>query len=109
MPSILEKNSGLDRITATSVRRDYTEVAKIIKESHKPVEITVNGKTDLIIMNQKLYDGLMDLLEEYSDLLAVLKQRADSAKDEFISTKYFLENIELGEYQNMSIDKLLEL
>jgi len=109
MPSILEKNSGLDRIAATSVRRDYTEVAKIIKESQKPVEITVNGKTDLIIMNQKLYDGLMDLLEEYSDLLAVLKQRADSTKDEFISTKDFLEKIELGEYQNMSIDKLLEL
>jgi len=108
MTNILEKNNGLDKITSTTVRRKYTEVAKIVNSLKKPVEITVNGKADLVIMNPELFEGLMDLLEEYHDQLIVLKLEAENNKASFISSDKLFKNVSLGEYKDMSIDELLD-
>ena len=108
MTNILERNNGLDKIASTTVRRKYTEVAKIVNSLKKPVEITVNGKADLVIMNPELFEGLMDLLEEYHDQLIVLKLEAENNKASFISSDKLFKNVSLGEYKDMSIDELLD-
>ena len=108
MTNILEKNNGLDKIASTTVRRKYTEVAKIVKSLKKPVEITVNGKADLVIMNPELFEGLMDLLEDYHDQLTVLKLETRNTKANFISSDKLFKNVSLGEYEDMSIDELLD-
>lgn len=108
MTNILEKNNGLDKIASTTVRRKYTEVAKIVKSLKKPVEITVNGKADLVIMNPELFEGLMDLLEDYHDQLTVLKLETRNTKSNFISSDKLFKNVSLGEYGDMSIDELLD-
>lgn len=108
MTNILEKNNGLDKIASTTVRRKYTEVAKIVKSLKKPVEITVNGKADLVIMNPELFEGLMDLLEDYHDQLTVLKLETRNTKANFVSSNKLFKNVSLGEYEDMSIDELLD-
>ncbi len=69
--SYIRKKSGLDKIASTNVRRNYALVAKTVKKLKKPVEITVNGRADLIIMDPEIFEGLMNLIEEYQDELAV--------------------------------------
>lgn len=104
MSAILEKNSGLDKIASTYVRRNYALVAKTVKKLKKPVEITVNGRADLIIMDPEIFEGLMNLIAEYQDELAIA--RLENSKEVSVSTDVF-ENVELGEFEDMSIDELL--
>jgi len=108
MTNILEKNNGLDKIASTTIRRKYAEVARIVNSLKKPVEITVNGKADLVIMNPELFEGLMDLLEEYHDQLTVFKLETRNNKSNFIPSGELFKNVSLGEYEDMSIDELLD-
>lgn len=107
MTTILKKNNGLDKVSSTDVRHRYTEMARIVRASRKPVEITVNGKADLIIMNPELFEGLMDILEEYEDELAVLKYDNRKNDVEFISSAGVFKDVALGEFEDISIDDLL--
>jgi PHD/YefM family antitoxin component YafN of YafNO toxin-antitoxin module len=107
MTVIVEKNSGLDKIASTIVRRNYALVAKTVKKLKKPVEITVNGRADLVIMDPEIFEGLMRLIEEYQDELAVVRFENQKDHTEFVSTKEFFEHVELGEFEHLSIDELL--
>jgi PHD/YefM family antitoxin component YafN of YafNO toxin-antitoxin module len=107
MTAILEKNSGLDKIASTNVRRNYALVAKTVKKLKKPVEITVNGRADLIIMDPEIFEGLMNLIEEYQDELAVARFENRKDTTEFVSASEFFGNASLGEFEDMSIDELL--
>lgn len=107
MTAILEKNSGLDKIASTNVRRNYALVAKTVKKLKKPVEITVNGRADLILMDPEIFEGLMNLIEEYQDELAVARFENKKEGSDFVSSKEVLENVGLGEFEDMSIDELL--
>jgi len=82
-------------------------MARIVRASRKPVEITVNGKADLIIMNPELFEGLMELLEDYEDELAVLKYENRKNDAEFISSDVVFKDVDLGEFEDISIDDLL--
>jgi prevent-host-death family protein len=107
MTVIVEKNSGLDKIASTMVRRNYALVAKTVKKLKKPVEITVNGRADLVIMDPEIFERLMRLIEEYQDELAVARFENQKDASEFVSTIEFFENVELGEFEHLSIDELL--
>jgi hypothetical protein len=107
MSTILEKNSGLDKITSTNVRRNYGEVAKIVKKLKKPVEITVNGRSDLIIMDPQIFEGLMRLIEQYQDELAVAQFESNQDVSQLVSAQDVFKNVEQGEFEGMSIDELL--
>lgn len=107
MTAILEKNSGLDKIASTNVRRNYALVAKTVKKLKKPVEITVNGKADLIIMDPEIFESLMNLIEEYQDELAVARFENKKEESDFVSSREVFENVGLGEFEDMSIDELL--
>ena len=73
MTLIIEGKSGLNKIASTHVQRNYTLVASMVKNLKKPVEITVNGKVDLIMMDPEIFEGLMNLIEDYQDELAVIR------------------------------------
>ena len=107
MTAILEKNSGLDKIASTYVRRNYALVAKTVKKLKKPVEITVNGRADLIIMDPEIFEGLMNLIEEYQDDLAIARIENKKEVSDFVSSNDVFENVDLGEFEDMSIDELL--
>jgi PHD/YefM family antitoxin component YafN of YafNO toxin-antitoxin module len=79
MTTILEKNSGLNKIASSYIRRNYTLLASTVKNLKKPIEITVNGKVDLIMMDPEFFEGLMNLIEDYQDELAVI--RFENKKD----------------------------
>ena len=107
MNEILEKNSGLDKIASTNVRRNYALVAKTIKKIKKPVEITVNGRADLIMMDHQVFEGLMKLIEDYQDELVVARFEMNKDTNEFVSAREVFDKVKLGEFEDMSIDDLL--
>lgn len=107
MTTILIKNNGLDKISSTDVRRKYTEMARIVRANKKPVEITVNGKADLVIMNPELFENIMELLEDYEDEISALKFEANKNNNSFISSDELFKDTTLGEFKDISIDDLL--
>ena len=107
MTSILVKNNGLDKISSTDVRRKYTEMARIVRMNRKPVEITVNGKADLVVMNPELFESLIELIEDYEDEIAILKLKRSKDEDSYISSSELFKDTELGEFKDISIDDLL--
>ena len=60
MTSIIERNSGLNKVASSYIRRNYTLIASTVKNLKKPIEITVNGKVDLIMMDPEFFEGLMN-------------------------------------------------
>lgn len=106
MSQILEKNNGLDKISATNIRRNYTEASKLVKSQNKPVEITVNGKADLIVMAPEFFEAFMDMLEDYEDMITVLKHQQNGNLNDLVEYK---PGKEFGEFADMSIDELLNL
>ena len=109
MSNILEKNNGLDKISATNIRRNYTEASKLIKKQNKPVEITVNGKTDLIAMDPEFFEAFMEMLEDYEDTITVLKYELNKDKIELVDLREVFKDTDAGEFADMSIDELLNL
>ena len=106
MTSILIKNNGLDKISSTDVRRKYTEMARIVRSNNKPVEITVNGKADLVMMNPELFESWMELIEDYEDEIAILRFKSNNSNS-FISSDELLKDVEVEDFKDMSIDDLL--
>lgn len=105
MTHILEKNNGLDKIASTVIRRRYTDVAKLVKENKKPIEITVNGKADLVLMNLDFFEAIVSLLEDYDDQIMVLKHQLKP--EDSVDRKTVFEETSLGEYESMSIEDVL--
>lgn len=73
----------------------------------KPIEVTVNGKADLILMKPALFEALMELLEEYEDMESVLAYEASKTPDSWVDASEVLKDIDSGDYKSMPIDELL--
>lgn len=104
--SLLEKNNGLDKVSSTTVRRQYTDVAKLVHALKKPIEVTVNGKADLVLMKPDLFEALMDLLEDYEDALALLND-ASTQYTHLYPLLDRLKDVQPSEFDSQSIDELL--
>lgn len=109
MSQILEKNNGLDKISATNIRRNYTEASKLVKSQNKPVEITVNGKADLVVMAPEFFEAFMEMLEDYEDMITVLKYQQNNDKKDLKDYTEYFPDTDTGEFADMSIDELLNL
>lgn len=105
--SLLEKNNGLDKVSSTTIRRQYTDVSKIVHAASKPIEVTVNGKADMVIMKPELFDALMDLLEDYEDHLAILDYESSKDPKQWQTADEVLKDTEAGPYRELSIEELL--
>ena len=107
MTSILEKNTGLDKVSATDVRRRYTEFSDIVHASDRPVEITLNGKADLIVMKPSFYNALLEVLEDYDDQLRMFELLVEKKGSETVPFDEVFKDEDRGEFAEMSIDDLL--
>ena len=107
MTSILEKNTGLDKVSATDVRRRYTEFSDIVHARDRPVEITLNGKADLIVMKPSFYNALLEVLEDYDDQLRMFELLAEKKDSETVPFDEVFKDEDRGEFAEMSIDDLL--
>jgi len=107
MTSILEKNNGLDKVSATDVRRRYAEFSNIVHANDRPIEITLNGKADLIVMKPSFYNALMDVLEDYDDQLRIFKLLTEKQDEHSILFDDVFSDEDRGEFAEMSIDDLL--
>lgn len=104
---MLEKNTGLDKVSATDVRRRYAEFSDIVHASDRPVEITLNGKADLIVMKPIFYNALLEVLEDYDDQLRVFKLLIEEQDCQTEPFEDVFKDEERGEFAKMSIDDLL--
>ena len=107
MTSMLEKNTGLDKVSATDVRRRYAEFSDIVHASDRPVEITLNGKADLIVMKPSFYNALLEILEDYDDQLRVFKLLIEEQDSQTVPFEDVFKDEDRGEFAKMSIDDLL--
>jgi PHD/YefM family antitoxin component YafN of YafNO toxin-antitoxin module len=107
MTSMLEKNTGLDKVSATDVRRRYAEFSDIVHASDRPVEITLNGKADLIVMKPSFYIALLEVLEDYDDQLRVFKLLIEEQDPQTVPFEDVFKDEDRGEFAKMSIDDLL--
>ena len=107
MAVIIERAMGLDKITSTDISRQYSKVSKIVKNTVKPLEITKNGKADIVVMNPEMFMGILELLEDYQDKIAIMEYQSNKENIEFISTDEAFKDVDSGEYSKMSIDELL--
>lgn len=107
MTSMLEKNTGLDKVSATDVRRRYAEFSDIVHASDRPVEITLNGKADLIVMKPSFYNALLEVLEDYDDQLRVFKLLIKEQDCQTVPFEDMFKDEDRGEFAKMSIDDLL--
>lgn len=79
----------MDVITPTNFRKDIFKVLKNIIKNKKPIEITVNSKSEfndgVVVMDKDEYEKLKELeyLEETGTLDIVLKRMENSKKDDF--------------------------
>lgn len=79
----------MDVITPTNFRKDIFKVLKNIIKNKKPIEITVNSKSEfndgVVVMDKDEYEKLKELeyLEETGTLDTVLKRMENSKKDDF--------------------------
>ena len=107
MTSMLEKNTGLDKVSATDVRRRYAEFSDIVHASDRPIEITLNGKADLIVMKPSFYNALLEVLEDYDDQLRMFELLVEKQDFETVPLDDEFMTEDRGEFSKMSIDDLL--
>lgn len=91
------------------LRNNYNEISRICHETQKPVYITKNGATDLVILSDVAFEQYEH--DRISKLVAeeVNKQFPDFEsfkKDFYEKIQIGLKQVENGEYQ--PIDKLFE-
>lgn len=48
--------------------RDTNEISRLVMESNEPVHITKNGRNNMVIMSNKVFDDLIGKLEVYQKL-----------------------------------------
>ena len=48
--------------------RDTNEMSRLVMESNEPIHITKNGRNNMVLMSNKVYDDLMGKLEVYQKL-----------------------------------------
>lgn len=48
--------------------RDTNEMSRLVMESNEPVHITKNGRNNMVLMSNKVYDDLMGKLDVYQKL-----------------------------------------
>ena len=63
-------------ITATEARKNFFELIKKVKKSPFPVNITVKGIPEVVLMSREEYEGWMATVETLSDpeLMEMLKE-----------------------------------
>lgn len=48
--------------------RDTNEISRLVMESNEPVHITKNGRNNMVLMSDQIYDDLIGKLEIYQKL-----------------------------------------
>ncbi|MBO1095512.1 type II toxin-antitoxin system Phd/YefM family antitoxin [Enterococcus casseliflavus] len=106
MTAIIQRSTGLDTISSTDVSRKYAKVSEIVKSAARPLEVTKNGKTDMVVMNPELFISLIDMIEDYQDKISALEYESNRNSMEFVPADEVLKDISLGEYEGMSLKDL---
>lgn len=60
----------------TAFKRDTTTYLKRLKKTRKPMALTVNGKAEIVVIDAKSYQALMERLEqiERAEMIAAVKK-----------------------------------
>ncbi|AFY34179.1 type II toxin-antitoxin system prevent-host-death family antitoxin [Calothrix sp. PCC 7507] len=61
----------------SSFKRNTAEFIQQMKESGKPVVLTVNGKAELVVQDAESYQKLLELLEQLETIAGVRKGLED--------------------------------
>ena len=80
----------------SAFKRDTAKVAARLKETGKPLVLTVNGKPEMVVQDAAAYQRLLELAQnaEKAEMVAFLKQsREDIEKGETIPARAFLESL----------------
>lgn len=54
-------------ITATAARQDFFNLVEKVKKAFAPVEITIKGIPEAVLMSKEYYDGMLATMETLSD------------------------------------------
>lgn len=61
---------------AASIRRNYSEIAKLCRSTKEPVYLTKDGEGDLVVMDVESFTRREKMLQLREELLAVEEDRA---------------------------------
>lgn len=106
MTAIIQRSTGLDTISSTDVSRRYAKVSEIVKTATRPLEVTKNGKSDMVVMRPEMFISFIDIIEDYEDRITALEYEANRNNMEFVPANEVLQDVELGEYEGMSLKEL---
>jgi PHD/YefM family antitoxin component YafN of YafNO toxin-antitoxin module len=80
----------------STFKRDTAKMAARLKQSGKPIVLTVNGKAEMVVQDAAAYQRLLELaaLAEKAEMAAFLKQsREDIEKGRTLPGRKFLESL----------------
>lgn len=80
----------------STFKRDTAKMAARLKETGRPIVLTVNGKAEMIVQDAAAYQRLLELaaLAEKAEMAAFLKKsREDIEKGRIFPARKFLESL----------------
>ena len=80
----------------STFKRDTTKMAARLKETGRPIVLTVNGKAEMVVQDAAAYQQLLELaaLAEKAEMAAFLKKsREDIEKGRTLPARKFLESL----------------
>ncbi len=57
----------------TEFKRNTSDMLSHLKETHRPVVLTVNGKSEVVVQDVESYQKLLDLTEKVQSIEAIKK------------------------------------
>ena len=66
----------------TNFKRNTTELVRQMKESGKPIVLTINGRAELVVQDAGSYQRLLDLVERLEAVAGIRKGLEESRRGE---------------------------
>jgi len=66
----------------TDFKRNTTELVRQMKESGKPIVLTINGRAELVVQDAGSYQRLLDLVERLEAVAGIRKGLEESRRGE---------------------------
>lgn len=77
----------------TDFKRNTVEIVKQLKESKRPMVLTVNGKPELVVQDAQSYQNVLDRLDELEMIEAIQLGMRDAAEGRVRPAREALENL----------------
>src|SRR5688500_1234165 len=82
-------NLNQDILSLTDFKRKTPAYMRRMKNRHRPMVLTVNGRAALVVQDPDSYQHLVDLADRFEAIVAVNEAMKQSAKGQAVPLKQF--------------------